>query len=221
MWGAASQTAPGAALVVGRDDSARQTTYRPIAFCCVKGRERRSKTISLPCWKKKRSLESKEKGAPKGVRWLQIVIRRLGFTPPLWTSPVYGRLPGRNRDKPWSYPNFFRRLRGWGSGRGDAARYSLFTLHYSLLLFFVGRDDPGAPKHAAESGRSGYYPPAALPFSEKTEAGAADGSARLASLIWLAHRYRANAPVLRPQWERSQSSFWSFFLQEKGHQHRP
>ena len=72
---------------------------------------------------KGRFLESKEKGAPKGVEWSQIGIRRLGFTPPLWTSPVYGRLPRRNRDKPWSYPNFFRRLRGWGSGRGGAAWY--------------------------------------------------------------------------------------------------
>ena len=38
-------------------------------------------------------------------------------------SAFHGGLPGRNRDKPWSYPTFFRRLRGWASGRGAAARY--------------------------------------------------------------------------------------------------
>ena len=82
MWGAASQTAPGAALVVGRDDSARQTTYRPIAFCYVKGRERRSKPVSFSLLEKERFLESKEKGAIKRVEWLQIGIRRPVFTPP-------------------------------------------------------------------------------------------------------------------------------------------
>ena len=106
----------------------------------------------FPCWKKKRFLESKEKGAPVGVRWLQIGFRRPVFTPPLWSGPVHGGLPGRNRDKPWFYPHFFRRLRGWGSERGAADWYSLyrgmgfrlsylFTLHFSLFLFFVGRDD--------------------------------------------------------------------------------
>ena len=53
-----------------------------LSFCDVKGRERRSKPISLPCWKKEWFLESKEKGAPVGVRWLQIGIRRPVFTPP-------------------------------------------------------------------------------------------------------------------------------------------
>ena len=106
---------------------------------------KRSKPISLPCRKKKRVLESKEKGAPVRGRWLQIGFRRPGFTPPPSTSTVHRRLRRWNRETLWFYPQFFRRLRGWGSGRGDAARYSLFTLHYSLLLFFVGRDDPGAP----------------------------------------------------------------------------
>ena len=128
---------------------------------------KRSKPISLPCRKKKRVLESKEKGAPVRVQWLQIGFRRPGFTPPPSTSTVHRRLRRRNRDKPWFYPQFFRRLRGRASGRGDAARYSLFTLHYSLLLFFVGRDDPGAPNHAAESGRGGYHPPATPPLSTK------------------------------------------------------
>ncbi len=42
------------------------------------------------------------------VEWSQIGIRRPGFTPPSRSSPVYGRLPRRNRDKRWSYPTFFR-----------------------------------------------------------------------------------------------------------------
>ena len=71
-----------------------------------------SKTISFSRGKKKRFLESKEKEASRRVRWSQIGIRRPGFTPPLWSSPVYGRLPQWNRDRLSSYPRFFRRLRG-------------------------------------------------------------------------------------------------------------
>ena len=66
-------------------------------------------------------LESKEKGAPVRVEWLQIGIRRPVFTPPLSTSTVHRRLRRWNRKKLWSYPTFFRRLRGWVSGRGGAA----------------------------------------------------------------------------------------------------
>ena len=117
------------------------------------GRERRFQNPFLfPCRKKKRFLESKEKGAPVRVEWSQVGIRRPGFTPPLWSGPVHGGLPGRNRENRWSYPTFFRRLRRWGSERGAADWYSLyrgmgfrlsylFTLHFSLFLFFVGRDD--------------------------------------------------------------------------------
>ena len=116
-----------------------------LSFCYVKGRERRSKPISFSLLEKEWFLESKEKGAPVRVEWSQIGIRRPVFTPPSRSSPVYGRLPRRNRDKRWSYPHFFRRLRGWVSGRGAAARYSLyrgarlhlsslFTLHFSLFL---------------------------------------------------------------------------------------
>ena len=97
-------------------------------------------------------MESKEKGASWRVRWSQIGIRRPGFTPPPSTSTVHRRLRRRNRDKPWFYPHFFRRLRRWGSERGAADWYSLyrgmgfrlsylFTLHFSLFPFFVGRDD--------------------------------------------------------------------------------
>ena len=128
---------------------------------------KRSKPVSFSLLEKERFLESKEKGAPEWVEWSQIGIRRPGFTPPLWTSTVHRRLRRWTRDKLWFYPHFFRRLRGRVSERGGAARYSLFTLHYSLLLFFVGRDDPGAPNHAAESGRGGYHPPATPPLSTK------------------------------------------------------
>ena len=94
---------------------------QPIAFCDVKGRERRfQRPFLFPCRKKKWFLESKEKGASVRVEWSQIGIRRPGFTPPLRTSPVYGRLPRWNRGKLWSYPTFFRRLRGWVLGRGAA-----------------------------------------------------------------------------------------------------
>ena len=66
----------------------------------------------FPCRKKKRFLESKEKGASVRVEWSQIGIRRPGFTPPSSTRTVHRRLRRRNRDKPWFYPTFFRRLRG-------------------------------------------------------------------------------------------------------------
>ena len=95
------------------------------------------KTRFASLLEKERFLESKEKGAPKGVRWLQIGIRRPVFAPPLCTSAVYGRLPGRNRDKLWFYPTFFRRLRGWVSGRGGVAciPYSRFTFPSSFYLW--------------------------------------------------------------------------------------
>ena len=83
-----------------------------------KGDDLKTRFASL--LEKERFLESKEKGAPVGVEWSQIGIRRPVFTPPLWTSPVCGRLPRWNRDKPWFYPHFFRRLRGWVSPRGGA-----------------------------------------------------------------------------------------------------
>ena len=41
-----------------------------------------SKTVSFSLLEKERFLESKEKGAIKRVRWLQIGIRRPVFTPP-------------------------------------------------------------------------------------------------------------------------------------------
>ena len=47
------------------------------------------KTRFASLLEKERFLESKEKGAPKGVEWLQIGIRRPVFTPPLSTSPVH------------------------------------------------------------------------------------------------------------------------------------
>ena len=99
----------------------------------------------FPCRKKKRFLESKEKGAPVRVRWSQIVIRRPVFTPPLRSSTGHS-LRRWNRENRWFYPTFFRRLRRWGSVRGAAPRYSLFTLPYSLFLFFAGRGFPDAPR---------------------------------------------------------------------------
>ena len=79
-------------------------------------RERTGETVSKPISfslpeKEKRFLESKEKGAPVRVEWSQIGIRRPGFTPPLRTSTAHG-LRQRNRDRPWFYPQLFRRLRG-------------------------------------------------------------------------------------------------------------
>ncbi len=124
-----------------------------------KGDDLKTRFASL--LEKERFLESKEKGAPVGVEWSQIGIRRPVFTPPLRSSPVHGRLPGWNRGKLWSYPTFFRRLRGWELKRGGAsvaawvrfaawgAAPSLFPIHTSLFLLFVGRDDLGAPNHAA------------------------------------------------------------------------
>ena len=94
---------------------------QPIAFCDVKGRgETVQRPFLFPCRKKKRFLESKEKGAPVRVEWSQIGIRRPVFTPPLWTSTVHRRLRRRNRENLWFYPTFFRRLRGWVLGRGAA-----------------------------------------------------------------------------------------------------
>ena len=87
-----------------------------LLFCDVKGRGRRSKTISFSLLEKEWFLESKEKGAPVRVEWLQIGIRRPGFTPPLRTSTVHRRLRRWNRERPWFYPHFFRRLRGWVPG---------------------------------------------------------------------------------------------------------
>ena len=103
------------------------------------------KPFLFPCRKKKRFLESKEKGAPVGVRWLQIGFRRPGFTPPLWSDPVHGGLPGRNRENRWSYPTFFRRLRGWGLPRGLAG----------------GRRPPLQRRHVCGWGRGDLWSPAA------------------------------------------------------------
>ena len=112
-------------IVVGRDDlGAPNHVPNQSSFCYVKGRGRRFQNPFLfPCRKKKRFLESKEKGAPVRVEWSQIGIRRPGFTPPLRTSTVYGRLPRWNRGKLWSYPHFFRHLRRRASERGGAAWY--------------------------------------------------------------------------------------------------
>ena len=82
-----------------------------------------SKPISFSLLEKEWFLESKEKGAPVRVEWLQIVIRRPGFTPPLSTGTVHSGLRRRNRGRPWSYPTFFRRLRRWASERGGTAWY--------------------------------------------------------------------------------------------------
>ena len=151
-----------ASLVVGRDDSARQTTPEAhphpalrATFPLEGGRSReegepqnlppkggrwrrsrrmrgrletgkRSKPVSFSLPEKERFLESKEKGAPVGVEWFQIGIRRPGFTPPLCTSTVHRRLRRWNRETLWFYPHFFRRLRGRASERGAAAWYFLY-----------------------------------------------------------------------------------------------
>ena len=48
-----------------------------------------SKPISFSLLEKEWFLESKEKGAPVRIEWLQIGIRRPVFTPPLSTSTVH------------------------------------------------------------------------------------------------------------------------------------
>ena len=133
------------------------------SFCYVKGRRRRSKPVSFSLLEKERFLESKEKGAPVWVEWSQIVIRRPGFTPPLRTSTVHRRLRRWNRDKLWSYPTFFRRLRGWGAGRGSAAciPYSRFTFPSSFSLWGAA-SQTRLRHHAAKWGRGGLWPPAGL-----------------------------------------------------------
>ena len=128
---------------------------------------KRSKPISLPCRKKKRFLESKEKGAPVGVKWLQIGIRRPGFTPPPRTSTVHRRLRRWNRERLWFYPQFFRRLRGRGLPRGLAGgrRPPLQRRHMcgwgrgdlwspaarQRTVLFVGRDDSARPRYHRSS----------------------------------------------------------------------
>ena len=97
-----------------------------------------SKPISFSLPEKEWFLESKEKGAPKRVERLQIVIRRPVFTPPLRTSTVHRRLRRRNRGRPWSYPTFFRRLRGWASERGGTAWCSLYCgIGFRLFYLFT------------------------------------------------------------------------------------
>ena len=103
--------------------------------------ETHSKPISFSRRKKKRFLESKEKGAPVRVKWLQIGIRRPGFTPPLRSSTVHRRLRRWNRDRPWFYPTFFRRLGRRVSGRGAAAWYTSIvgcgSVSFTYSLFTV------------------------------------------------------------------------------------
>ena len=85
------------------------------SFCYVKRRERRfQRPFLFPCRKKKRFLESKEKGAPVRVKWLQIGIRRPVFTPPLSTSTVHRRLRRWNRESRGSIPHFFAACVGGG-----------------------------------------------------------------------------------------------------------
>ena len=103
--------------------------------------ETHSKPISFSRRKKKRFLESKEKGAPVRVKWSQIGIRRPVFTPPLRTSTVHRRLRRWNREKPWFYPTFFRRLGRRVSGRGAAAWYTSIvgcgSVSFTYSLFTV------------------------------------------------------------------------------------
>ena len=99
----------------------RQTTF--LTYCrsatCKDGGDG-SKPVSFSLLEKERFLESKEKGAPVRVELLQIGIRRPVFTPPPSTSTVHRRLRRWNRERPWFYPQFFRRLRGWVLRRGGA-----------------------------------------------------------------------------------------------------
>ena len=101
-----------------------------------------SKPVSFSLLEKERFLESKEKGAPVWVEWLQIGIRRPVFTPPLRTSTVHRRLRRWNREKSWFYPHFFRRLRRWVSGRGGAAWHShCLPLRGLTVRWTVRRND--------------------------------------------------------------------------------
>ena len=171
-----------------------------LSFCYVKGRERRSKPVSFSLLEKERFLESKEKGAPEWVEWSQIGIRRPGFTPPLWTSPVHRRLRRWNREKPWFYPTFFRRLRGWVSGRGDAAWIPAAATWVALIAMW-------ARIAAWVSGRLSLFP--------RNKAGAAGGSARFTFLTGLPCRYRAQALLSATRVRAIPKFFLILFLSRK------
>ena len=69
----------------------RRTTPRlgPLLSVTFKDGGDGSKPVSFSLLEKERFLESKEKGAPEWVEWLQIGIRRPVFTPPPSTSTVH------------------------------------------------------------------------------------------------------------------------------------
>ena len=150
----------------------------------------------FPCWKKKRFLESKEKGAPVGVRWLQIGFQRPVFTPPLRTGPVHSGLPRWNRERLWSYPTFFRRLRRRGSGRGGTVwdssivgwssvsfTDSLFT--FSSYFSLRGASSRMRPRNTAPPGRGNQInkrnAPAGAILSLRCYAASAAGSVLLSA----------------------------------------
>ena len=160
----------------------------------MKGRERRSKPVSFSLLEKERFLESKEKGAPKRVRRLQIGIRRPVFTPPLRTSTVHRRLRRWNRERPWFYLTFFRRLRGWVSERGGAA--------WDYRCCGVGQ-------------QTAVWIAICLPsFSLQNKAGAAIGSARL-RLCFVFVSVTGQKRSFRTRSGAVPKFFWSFSFKKR------
>ena len=162
------------------------TMSRFLVFLLRKRTGETFKTRFASLQEKERFLESKEKGAPVRVEWLQIGSRRPVFTPPLSTSTVHRRLRRWNRENLWFYPTFFRRLHRWVSGRGGAARYSFYGVarlprraHGTASL--VGRDDSARHWHYDSEmcvGAACGRPPGLAPHCGRPQAAPTKGDAK-------------------------------------------
>ena len=171
-----------------------------------------SKPVSFSLLEKERFLESKEKGAPVRVRRLQIGIRRPVFTPPLRTSTVHRRLRRWNRERPWFYLTFFRRLREWLSGRGGAA--------WDCRCCGVG----GAHRYVGEccgvGQQTAVWIAICLPsFSLQNKAGAATGSARL-RLCFVFAFVTGQKRSFRTRSGAVPKFFWSFSFKKRTNKKR-
>ena len=81
--------AVGCSLLWGATTRRAKLRLGPLLSVTFKDGGDDSKPVSFSLLEKERFLESKEKGAPEWVEWLQIGIRRPGFTPPPSTSTVH------------------------------------------------------------------------------------------------------------------------------------
>ena len=128
------------------------------------------------------------------VEWLQIGIRRPVFTPPLRTSTVHRRLRRWNRERPWFYPHFFRRLREWVSERGGAA--------WDYRCCGVGQ-------------QTAVWIAICLPsFSLQNKAGAATGSARL-RLCFVFVSVTGQKRSFHTRFRAIPKFFWSFSFKKR------